>query len=225
MKPKGKPVICFDMDGTILDDLEAHAKSWNLAFRRNNLMPVVEDKLISMFSMTKEEILKKLYPEISGRKFEAVLKAKSEFAKNTCKYAKPITGVTSALIQLKEKYKLVLVSNLPHQDILDLLKCTSISVRIFDLIVGEDEIEHPKPAPDAILKISEYIDAKVEYMVGDTTADIKAGKAAGVKTIAVLTGVHSMEKLSTANPDLILKSVADIPEALEDLKEEKEVED
>jgi len=50
--------------------------------------------------------------------------------------------------------------------------------------------------------------------VGDATVDIVAGKAAGMRTIAVLTGVDDYEALKGENPDMILDSVSQLEERL-----------
>jgi phosphoglycolate phosphatase-like HAD superfamily hydrolase len=47
-------------------------------------------------------------------------------------------------------------------------------------------------------------------MVGDGPIDITAGKALGLKTVAVLTGGDRRESLLASQPDLILDSVADL---------------
>ena len=52
-------------------------------------------------------------------------------------------------------------------------------------------------------------------VVGDSVADIKAGKTAGIKTVAVLSGIFSREELESEKPDLILKSVNKLPDFLE----------
>ncbi len=46
--------------------------------------------------------------------------------------------------------------------------------------------------------------------VGDMVHDIEAGKAAGVGTVAVLTGYDGMEKLVAAGPDAVLDSLASL---------------
>ena len=48
-------------------------------------------------------------------------------------------------------------------------------------------------------------------MVGDTSVDIVAGKAAGSQTIAVLSGFGEEEELKALGANLILSSVAEIP--------------
>ena len=46
-------------------------------------------------------------------------------------------------------------------------------------------------------------------VVGDTPSDIQAGKANGVKTLAVSTGFHSTEDLTKLNPSYILPNLSD----------------
>lgn len=51
-------------------------------------------------------------------------------------------------------------------------------------------------------------------MVGDTTVDIRAGKAAGAQTAGVLSGFGHARELQSAGADLILPSAADLLEVL-----------
>ena len=48
------------------------------------------------------------------------------------------------------------------------------------------------------------IDKSSTIFVGDMTSDVKAGKAAGIYTIAVATGLVPKERLGLENPDLLL---------------------
>lgn len=48
-------------------------------------------------------------------------------------------------------------------------------------------------------------------IVGDSVIDIKAGKAAGAKTVAVLSGLFARDELALENPDLILNDVTQLP--------------
>ena len=51
-------------------------------------------------------------------------------------------------------------------------------------------------------------------MVGDTTVDIRAGKAAGAQTVGVLCGFGQESELRRAGADLILPSIASLCEIL-----------
>ncbi len=69
-----------------------------------------------------------------------------------------------------------------------------------------------KPASGMILKAAaeHKIDLKKSYIIGDKLSDIKAGKAAGVKTVFVLTGhgkSRLKEVLSKAAPDYTAKDI------------------
>ncbi|MCX7747344.1 MAG: HAD hydrolase-like protein [Clostridia bacterium] len=46
------------------------------------------------------------------------------------------------------------------------------------------------------------------YVIGDTPKDIDCGKKLGYKTIAVSTGVYSLEELSSCNPDFLFKDLS-----------------
>jgi phosphoglycolate phosphatase-like HAD superfamily hydrolase len=52
-------------------------------------------------------------------------------------------------------------------------------------------------------------------VVGDSVVDIRAGKNAGAKTVAVLSGIFSREELEKEKPDLILESVKELPDFIE----------
>jgi len=115
---------------------------------------------------------------------------------------------------LRPHYAMALLSNVKHKEIIASLKAAGIKKSTFDVIIGNDEVVHPKPAPDAVRMALRRARSKKGYMIGDTVYDVKAGKGAGLKTIAVLTGHHSRNRLKKEKPDHILKSVADVPKLL-----------
>jgi phosphoglycolate phosphatase-like HAD superfamily hydrolase len=49
-------------------------------------------------------------------------------------------------------------------------------------------------------------------IVGDSVNDIRAGKAAGAGTVALLSGLFQFEELIKECPDLILKDITVLPE-------------
>ena len=85
---------------------------------------------------------------------------------------------------------------------------------MFKILIGNDNVKHSKPYPDEILKAEKLEHHKPYFMVGDSIYDIIAGRKAKVKTIAVLTGHYSKNKLKKHHPDFILKSVNNLPSLL-----------
>lgn len=210
-----RTVICFDLDGTLADTFEAHVRAFNFAFQKNNLPTKTYRDIIANFGDTAEHIVAKLFPKLSDRKLPQVVRDKVDFFnKGTFKLVKPIEGAAGALELLKEKYALALVSGSTHMEILLTLKEVKIPAKIFDVILGKGEFE-PKPSPDAVKKVEKKIGSGVEYFVGDTIYDIKTGRSAGAKTVAVLGGAEDVKMLGSENPTMIIKSVAVLPEILE----------
>jgi phosphoglycolate phosphatase len=52
-------------------------------------------------------------------------------------------------------------------------------------------------------------------IVGDSVNDVRAGKAAGARTVALLSGLFLREELIKECPDLILPDVSELPEYIE----------
>ena len=59
-----------------------------------------------------------------------------------------------------------------------------------DVLVGADDVVNPKPHPEPVLKALDTlgIDPRQAIYVGDSTHDMHSGRAAGVRTAAVLGG-------------------------------------
>lgn len=84
--------------------------------------------------------------------------------------------------------------------------------KYFDVIVTGLSAAHTKPYPDPIFLAAEKMGVRPEecLMIGDTTVDMRAGKAAGAQTVGVLCGFGEEPELRQLGADLILKSTGDI---------------
>jgi phosphoglycolate phosphatase-like HAD superfamily hydrolase len=58
------------------------------------------------------------------------------------------------------------------------------------------------------------VDPKACLMIGDTTEDIHAGRAAGAHTVAVLSSFEEAPELGAAGADIVLPSVVSLPAVL-----------
>ena len=88
----------------------------------------------------------------------------------------------------------------------------------FDFIAGQDSGFGAKPGPGMCLAFAERIGlapARVA-MVGDSRHDLLAGRAAGMRTVAVLTGVATADRLIDL-ADAVLPDIGALPGWLESL--------
>jgi len=207
-------IIIFDMDGCLINSQPAHAAAFNLAFKKNNLKTFPEDEIIETFGPPAEDNIKFLFPKITQRKLAQVVKDKQEFLLGeTWKHTKSL-GVVPALVKLKQKYKLVIVTNAEHGEIYQLLKAGGVDARLFDATIGANDIPTPKPNPAVVRKVEDLLKGEVVYVVGDRIEDVKLAKNAHVKAIAIDSGSEELDDLSRAGADIIVKSVALLPEIL-----------
>jgi phosphoglycolate phosphatase len=81
-----------------------------------------------------------------------------------------------------------------------------------DVFLPREAVHFVKPHPEHLQRALEclQVPGREAVMVGDGPIDIAAGKALGLKTVAVLTGGARRESLLASQPDLILDSVADL---------------
>lgn len=85
-----------------------------------------------------------------------------------------------------------------------------------DLIVGADEVTHPKPHPEpvriALERLAEVPERAI--YIGDSVHDMESGRAAGVTTGAVLWGPFGREDLEATSPDHWLERPTDVLQVL-----------
>ena len=86
----------------------------------------------------------------------------------------------------------------------------------FQAIATAQTCEHTKPFPDPILWAAGQMGvAPTEcLMIGDTTVDIRAAKAAGAQSVGVLCGFGEEAELRETGADLILESTAQLSQVL-----------
>ncbi|MCB1358502.1 MAG: HAD family hydrolase [Maritimibacter sp.] len=90
---------------------------------------------------------------------------------------------------------------------------------LFAFIAGSDSGHGGKPAPGMLLAFAAAvgIDPERIVMVGDSTHDLRAGRAAGMQTIGVLTGLAAAETLAPF-ADAVLPDIGHLPDWLADVE-------
>lgn len=85
----------------------------------------------------------------------------------------------------------------------------------FDFIAGYDSGHGYKPGPGQLLAFAKHVDVHPSRvaMVGDSRHDLQAGRAAGMVTIGVLTGMAPAETLQPL-ADVVLPDIGHIPDWL-----------
>jgi HAD superfamily hydrolase (TIGR01549 family) len=170
-KPANLKAIIFDLDGVIIDSLDAWLKVFNNTRQHYKLPEITKKEFVdTIWGGTIERDIKiyfkgKTAEEISRHYFSNMGKFKTS--------TKLSRNVKETLKKIKEKnIKLGVVTNTYRKPTLQILGYHKIK-SFFDAVVGGDEIKNGKPAPDSLLEACKRLKIKPEeaVLIGDTVND------------------------------------------------------
>jgi HAD superfamily hydrolase (TIGR01549 family) len=209
LKVKG---ILFDLDGTIVDSRDAYLEAARTAFQAMGQEPPTTQTALEIpRRLEQNQPIDDLTHANTQGFLEVYLKT---FYAITAMETKPIPNIHTALETLQQKAKLALITmrNVPKTAITKELEHFGLA-HYFARIITARDTHRPKPSPEALIKTLKAIDVQICdcLTVGDSVTDVKAGKVAGAKTAAVLSGLYTKRELATLKPDLILKDATQLP--------------
>jgi len=207
--------ILFDLDGTIVDSRDAYVEAAQIAFQAIGLeQPTLQTALTIPKRLEQRLPIDDLTHTNTPRFLDAYLKS---FYAITKVKTKPISNIHATLEVLQQKAKLAIVTmrNVPNGTVAKELQQFGLA-QYFSHIATTQDTYKPKPSPEAFIKALKVIDVQITecLIVGDSVIDITAGKAAGAKTVAVLSGLYTKPELAKLNPDLILENVTRLPNCI-----------
>jgi HAD superfamily hydrolase (TIGR01509 family) len=208
--------IFFDLDGTIVDSREAYYEAARIAFHAmGQEMPEKEAVLEIPRKLERKQPINDI---IKGDLREFLNVYLNSYYSITTEKTKPLPNVSTTLETLSAKAKLALVTMraFPKENIIKELEGFNIA-KYFAYVVTALDTDEPKPSPEALIKCVKALDVQMCdcAIVGDSISDIRAGKAAGAKTVAVLSGLFSRQELIEEKPDLIIKDITALPDFIE----------
>jgi HAD superfamily hydrolase (TIGR01509 family) len=209
--------ILLDLDGTIVDSREAYREAIVTAFAKMGQKHVDEKMVMEIPKRLEQNLsIEKMLTGMNVKKFLGIYL--DAYYHATALKAKPFPKISETLQKLSQKAKLALITMryVTREAIFNELEKLGIA-GYFQSIVTALDTNEPKPSPEALIKCAMQLGVEMCdcVVVGDSVADIRAGKNAGIKTVAVLSGIFSREELKRENPDLILESVKQLPDFIE----------
>ena len=228
MSPKHKKLkvaaVIFDLDGTLIDSIDIYFTIVEKALERLDLPGVSRRRILAAAESEDFKWELVLPQNVLNRKEKiiddawAVINeiAPQMFADNLALF-QGAGGIVENLSSNGLKIGLVTSTQRKYlKTKMRPLKNAGVDT-LFEAIITSDDVEKRKPAPDPLITCAQLLDMKPGncVYVGDTTTDIKAGKAAGMRTIAVLTGFDEYEALEIEKPDAIIENVQKLLEVIE----------
>ncbi len=215
--------VMFDLDGTLIDTVPIYYEIIDIVFAELGV-PVISRATLQEAMDDGEFDWDCVLPEhMKSRKVELAQKARGiidEIAPPMFhNQVKLIPGTDVIFREIASKgLKIGLVTSTPAQNMAAKMIPLSNAglAHLLEVIVTADDVRHKKPSAEPLVQCSQKLGVPLKkcVYVGDTRVDIRAGKAAGMKTVGVLTGFDDYDALINEMPDAIINSIAQLKEAL-----------
>jgi phosphoglycolate phosphatase-like HAD superfamily hydrolase len=218
LDPTRVQALCFDVDGTLsnTDDQYVHRlASWlhplRFAFPRREVLTFA--RWAVMATETPGNLLMGLPDRLH---LDGLLSRLGDwvYERGLERAHQPfilIEGVQEMLQELHRHFPMAVITARGARTTRRFLNQFSLT-GLFDPIVSALTCPHTKPYPDPVLHAARQMGVTPEncLMIGDTTVDMRAGRAAGAQTVGVLCGFGQEDELRQAGADIILSTTSDL---------------
>ncbi len=202
--------VLFDVDGTLLDTREFIYQAYKHTLRAHGLSAISLDEIVHVMNMGKS--LQESYHYFSPLDdLSKLCETHRSFQTQHLSLVVPFPNTQETLKKLRDAgVKIAAITTRSKRTSVKTLEISGI-VGYFDVIISGEDVEMSKPHPEGLLKALKCLNIQPEkaVMVGDTEADIIAGKGARIKTIGVSYGFQG-PKIVESKPDFILDDIADV---------------
>jgi phosphoglycolate phosphatase len=204
------PVYLFDIDGTLLDSAADICGALHEALLPTApCRPVTFAYLRSFIGFSLVDLFSDLFPEHTAEQIECLVQQY-----RTCYHARdhahttPFPGVAEALATLSGRKSTATMKGTPMTR--KVLARFGL-LNYFDHVQGTDGFPC-KPAPDVVKAALSALGATPAdcLFVGDSAADMEAGRRAGVRTCAVRYGYGNPEEMARWNPDYWISDLREL---------------
>ena len=194
------PVYLFDIDGTVLDSAEDICGAVQQVLDTTDCPPVTFDFLKSYIGLHLLELFGDLFPNHTPQQIDGMIQLyRTNYLARKHSRTRLYPGVAEGLAVLGGRKSTATTKGSPT---------TKAVLEQFGLLQHFEHVQGTdgfpcKPAPDVIFTALEALKAKPEecLFVGDSAADMEAGRRAGVKTCAVRYGYGKIADLERWSPD------------------------
>ncbi|WP_457596276.1 HAD family hydrolase [Hydrogenimonas sp.] len=190
-----RPVVLFDLDGTLIDSTEAIVESFAYAFESFGRQAPDPDAVAALVG----EPLGAMFPKLGGEaeRVEAYVEAyKRRYREIFLEKTVLLPHAEEALERAARFARLGVVTTKTGSYSIRLLEHLGL-MSFFETLVGSEDVTRHKPHPEPVFEALRRMGAspREAWMVGDTPMDMEAAKAAGARAAAVTCGYAPEERL------------------------------
>ena len=206
--------VIFDIDGTLIDSVDLHARAWVEAFAHfgchipfEEVRPQIGkggDQLMPAFIPA--EVLRQIGHELEHYRSDL-------FKRTYLPHVKPFPKVRELFLKIRENDQRIALASSGKKDEVKEYKRIAQITDLVDAETSADDAERSKPAPDileaVLAKLFPLLPSHI-LMVGDTPYDAEAAHKVNLKTVGLLCGGTPLERLRAAGCIAVFQSPADL---------------
>ncbi|MFA5455240.1 MAG: HAD family hydrolase [Sulfurimonas sp.] len=188
-------IILFDLDGTLIDSTEAILESFHHSFDVHKHPKQSDEEIKALIGYPLDIMYENL-----GVKRELILDFvatyKEHYRDISTQKTTLLKNAREAVLLAKEFATLGIVTTKTGRYSRVLMEHFGL-MEHFEVLIGREDVQNPKPHEEPILKALEKLDTQNReiWMIGDTKLDLIAATNANVNSIAVLSGYDDLETL------------------------------
>lgn len=206
--------VIFDIDGTLIDSVDSHARAWQETFRHFGREVSFEavrhqigkggDQLMPVF-LPQDEINRQ------GKEIETF--RQELFRRNYLQHVEAFPAVRDLFKRIRRDGKRIALASSAKGDELEHYQKIAGIADLVDGVTSSDNAEHSKPYPDifhaALPRLGDAQPAEA-IVVGDSPYDAIAAGRAGLRSVGVLCGGFSEDELREAGCVAVYRDPQDL---------------
>ena len=179
--------LIFDMDGTLVDNMGFHHRTW-IEWAHREGLPGSNEEIWSQTHGTIREIVRRLFPdEDDATRFARGERKEALYRELYRPHLRLIPGL-SAILESAQKLTLPMAVATAGDRTNINFTLDGLDVRsYFDAVIGAEEVQHGKPNPEVFLKAAQKLGVTPEncLVFEDSTVGAEAAQRAGMPCIVV----------------------------------------
>jgi beta-phosphoglucomutase len=185
----------FDMDGTMIDNMGYHLKSWIELFNRLGVRMQDREFHVQYSGKTTDEILVDVLGEqITKSEIKALSETKEDIYRELYRpHLQPVPGLERFLEKARElSIPMAVATSAMRKNINFVLDGLGVAA-YFRVVIGAEDIQHSKPHPETFLKAAQSLSVATEncLVFEDSLAGIEAARRGGMQSVLVDTALSA----------------------------------
>lgn len=207
--------ILFDLDGTLLDTNELIINSF--LYTLNQFCPekgYCREDIIAKMGLPLRDMLRFFHEEHVDEMMEVY---REHNIRTHDQMVTAFQGVPEVLEELRQRgIKMGVVTTKQRNTVEMGLSLCQLEAYM-QAVVTINDVEHPKPHPEPVLKAMQELKAEEEstLMVGDSPYDIEAAQRAGISSAGVAWSLKGADYLRQFSPTYMLEEMQDLLKLVE----------